>query len=430
MKIAAMVRISLAAYFAVFTAACSKADEASANTDTAAMSAPEKSDEGEAKDAPVKDYLSFAHGAVPVEIGGATSSLKVGMEQALLVIDGNNLGFSLTPKPGGADSTIWFVYRLPAATTFARFSVPNILETPSPSQTFFRQIEVAGSNDGPDSAFEKLASATLTTHSKKGEYTHLEVAAEKPVSWIKVTLSGGISVERDQTFFEFSELLGEGRQEPVPLLTEFSNKWRGRGVVLELKQEGSMVSGCYDRIGDLQGAVSGNLLHATGVDRNTGVQSAFVLTVIDGNITGVRSSNGGPFRLYSGSPDADLATECSAAPIDPPGCGDTLYGVQFDYDSAVIRRESYDTIDSLRGGLTNSSSAAITIVGHTSNEGSDAYNRDLSERRAEAVVTALVERGLAADTLSAKGAGEAEPIADNASETGRSLNRRVEILCQ
>jgi OmpA-OmpF porin, OOP family len=72
----------------------------------------------------------------------------------------------------------------------------------------------------------------------------------------------------------------------------------------------------------------------------------------------------------------------------------------------------------------------MTVVGHTSSEGSDAYNQELSQRRAESVAAALAARGIDAVSLSAKGAGENQPIADNTTEAGRSLNRRVEIVCR
>lgn len=421
--------IVAAAFLAL--ASCGNASEDSAAANAVSDQSSGRSAQENAATVQPIDYLSFVQGAVPVRIGGpAADVLNVGMDQALQLIDGDDGGFSATPRSGAADSAIWFIYRLPAATTFTRFSVPNILETPSPSQTFFREIEVFGGNDGPEGKFVQLGAATLATHEGRGERTFFAGDGERAVTWVKVQLSGGIKVERDRTFFEFSELIGEGTQEPVALSTEFTGKWRERGMSLELVQEGPLVSGCYDRVGDLQGSVSGNILRATGMDRTSGVRSAFVLAVVDGNVTGVRSTNGAPFRLYRGNADANLVTECSSVAIEPPGCGDTLYGIQFDYDSAVIRPESYDVINSLRTGLQASSGSAITIVGHTSSEGSDAYNLDLSRRRAEAVVAALKERGAGSLNISARGAGEAEPIADNSSETGRSLNRRVEITCQ
>jgi outer membrane protein OmpA-like peptidoglycan-associated protein len=383
-----------------------------------------------AQDSEATDFLSFSQGAIPIGIGG-TEGLRVDMEQALQAIDGNIAGYGATPRPGGADADVWFIYRLPAATTFTSFAVPRVLETPSPSQTFFRDVEIAGSNQGPDGPFELLGSVTLATHSDRDQVTRFAATAEIPVTWVKMTLRGGVNVLTDATFFEFSEIMGEGRQEPVPLLEAFTGKWKGRGVLVELRQDGASVSGCYDGIGDLSGTVSGNLLRATGTDRNTGVLSAFVLTVDGGEITGVRSTNGAPFRLYSGSSDPDLVTECSEQQqVPPPGCGDILHGIQFSYDSAEIRPESALALDALFAGLKDALEAQITIVGHTSSEGAEDYNLDLSERRAASVVAALIERGLEPVRLSALGEGESRPIADNSTEAGRSLNRRVEIACQ
>ncbi len=83
----------------------------------------------------------------------------------------------------------------------------------------------------------------------------------------------------------------------------------------------------------------------------------------------------------------------------------------------------------LHDGLKNDASTTIMIEGHTSSEGSGTYNRELAQRRADAVREDLVRRGLVAERLGASGIGEARPIASNNDESGRSLNRRVEIHC-
>jgi outer membrane protein OmpA-like peptidoglycan-associated protein len=70
----------------------------------------------------------------------------------------------------------------------------------------------------------------------------------------------------------------------------------------------------------------------------------------------------------------------------------------------------------------------IEVAGHTDSRGSDAYNIKLSQRRAEAVRDYLISKGIAADRLSAKGYGESQPVADNATDEGRFKNRRVELV--
>lgn len=377
------------------------------------------------------DYLSLARGAVPVALAGNARELGTGMEEALRAIDGNAGGFTLTPRPGSARAKVAIVYKLPALTRFTAFLVPNVLETPSPSQTFVRKVEIAGSDSGSEGPFHVLGGGTLETHAASGQTTAIPIVLERPVRWVRLTLEGGIDIQRDKTFFEFSEIVGHGHQEPVPLSDAFSGKWKGRGVLLELEQEGASVSGCYDGEGDIQGTVSGNLLRATGRTRKGGIPSTFLLAIGDnGQITGVRSTNGAPFRLYAGDAAPRLKTECSGKRVPPLGCGSIIHGIQFDFDSATIRSESKVLLDALSAGLRASPASAITVIGHTSSEGSDTYNDKLSQRRAEAVVAAIVERGMSAGRISAQGRGEKQPIADNATDAGRSLNRRVEIACQ
>ena len=72
----------------------------------------------------------------------------------------------------------------------------------------------------------------------------------------------------------------------------------------------------------------------------------------------------------------------------------------------------------------------IEIIGHTDNQGSKAYNLDLSHRRANALMNALIRKGISADRLTAKGMGSEAPIATNDTEEGRAQNRRVEIIIQ
>ena len=383
-----------------------------------------------AQDKPRVDYLSLAQGAIPVAIEGDAKAMKVGMDHALLAIDGDDGGFVMMLKPGSAQSKVVIVYALPALTTFDSFVIPNVRETPSPSQTFFRDVEIAGSDTGSEGPFEVLASATLKVHDQAGQTTTIPASGDRPVRWLRLTLSGGLDIQRDKTFFEFSEIIGHGVQAAVPLSEAFSGKWKGRGVLLELKQDGVRVTGCYDGVGDLAGTVDGNLVRATGTSRKGAIPSAFVLTVgADGGIFGVRSTNGAPFRLYTGDAAPKLKTECSAQPVQQLGCGSIIHGIAFDFDSAAIRPESKPLLDALFAGLQASTTSALTVVGHTSSEGSDAYNDDLSRRRAESVVTAMVARGIDPARMSAEGRGEQQPITDNTTETGRSMNRRVEIAC-
>jgi OmpA-OmpF porin, OOP family len=377
------------------------------------------------------DYLTFAQGAVPLTIGGAGAKLGANFESAVRITDGDSTAFTVV-SGAPADADIEFVYELPALTTFDRFAVPNVVETPSPTTTFTRVVEVHGSASGPTTGFALLASSTLATHKTRGLVTELTMAARQPVRWIKLRLVGGINVLQPKSWLEFSEIIGNGTQETPTLATNFQGAWRTAANRVRLTQRGPVVSGCYDGTGDLDGTVTGNILRAIGLDRSDKTRSAFILSVApDGSLRGVRSTNGGPFRLYTVARAPAGANVDCADPAPPTlGCGAVIHGINFDFDSATIRPESTAVLQELFAGLKADTSAKIVIEGHTSSEGTEDYNRRLSERRANAVVADLVRRGLAVGRLSGAGIGEARPIASNNDESGRAMNRRVEIHCR
>jgi len=64
--------------------------------------------------------------------------------------------------------------------------------------------------------------------------------------------------------------------------------------------------------------------------------------------------------------------------VTPIGCGSVIHGIHFEFDSATIRPESEEHLVALYDGLKTSAAAAVTVIGHTSSEGSDAYNEQLS----------------------------------------------------
>lgn len=104
-----------------------------------------------------------------------------------------------------------------------------------------------------------------------------------------------------------------------------------------------------------------------------------------------------------------------------------LEGVNFEYDSATLSPDSFSVLDRVATSLKDWPEVRVEIGGYTDSRGSDAYNAKLSGRRAEAVRQYLVAKGVAAERMTAKGYGEAKPIADNATEEGRARNRRVEL---
>nr|WP_199158641.1 OmpA family protein [Pedobacter sp. ASV2] len=99
--------------------------------------------------------------------------------------------------------------------------------------------------------------------------------------------------------------------------------------------------------------------------------------------------------------------------------------IGFDFNSSVLKTESYPTLDKLSSVLRENG-GKVTVNGYASSEGTAAYNLKLSKDRANSVKTYLVNSGVSASQVATKGFGEANPIASNDTEEGRIQNRRVE----
>ncbi|KNH24881.1 membrane protein [Pseudomonas syringae] len=103
--------------------------------------------------------------------------------------------------------------------------------------------------------------------------------------------------------------------------------------------------------------------------------------------------------------------------------------VHFQFDSAKLTPADKDVLNTIATRLKQeSSSAQLTVTGHTDSVGSDAYNQKLSDRRAHSVVEYLISQGVPRSSfVTVTGAGESQPVADNKTADGRALNRRTEI---
>ncbi|SFV51549.1 Outer membrane protein A precursor [hydrothermal vent metagenome] len=100
--------------------------------------------------------------------------------------------------------------------------------------------------------------------------------------------------------------------------------------------------------------------------------------------------------------------------------------INFENNSAVIKEESQDQVDKYATFLKDHKNYSAHIIGYTDSRGSAKYNQKLSQKRAKAVVDALIAKGVDPAQLSYEGKGEANPVADNATAEGRAKNRRIE----
>jgi len=102
--------------------------------------------------------------------------------------------------------------------------------------------------------------------------------------------------------------------------------------------------------------------------------------------------------------------------------------VSFDVDSSRINRNFYQSLNKVANVLSDYPQTAVHIIGHTDSTGSDAYNQTLSLKRASSVKSYLTRQGVDEPRTRTAGRGENIPVASNATESGRSQNRRVEIF--
>jgi OOP family OmpA-OmpF porin len=106
-------------------------------------------------------------------------------------------------------------------------------------------------------------------------------------------------------------------------------------------------------------------------------------------------------------------------------------GALFDLNKDTLKDAGKAELDELATRIQGMKEVrSLKIVGHTDSTGTDAYNQQLSERRAAAVKTYLQNHGISSSMMTTLGMGESQPTASNATREGRAQNRRVEISVQ
>jgi outer membrane protein OmpA-like peptidoglycan-associated protein len=141
---------------------------------------------------------------------------------------------------------------------------------------------------------------------------------------------------------------------------------------------------------------------------------------------------GGAAGAYMDRQEAKLRQQMAGSGVDVVRKGDNITldmpgNVTFAFDSANLNSQFYPVLDKVAQTLVEYDKTVIEVAGHTDSVGSDAYNQQLSERRANSVATYLSSHGVPGARVVTVGAGEAHPVASNDTEDGRAQNRRVEI---
>lgn len=125
-------------------------------------------------------------------------------------------------------------------------------------------------------------------------------------------------------------------------------------------------------------------------------------------------------------PEPTPATQSEPAPA-PAKPDFNFSNIQFEFNSAVLKTNSYQILDKMAAEMKKDPSAKFVLNGNSSAEGTAEHNMSLSVDRANSVKSYLMNAGISGDNLDVKGYGESKPLAPNTTEEGRELNRRVEV---
>ncbi len=171
------------------------------------------------------------------------------------------------------------------------------------------------------------------------------------------------------------------------------------------------------------GAIAGGVIAAaTGNDPRIGALIG----------AGVGGLTGAAVGSYMDQQEAELRAQLQGTGVSVTRVGSQIIlnmpsNITFDVDSARIRPQFSETLNSVALVLQKFNRTIVDVYGHTDSTGSDSYNQELSQRRAVAVATILANQGVDQRRFYIEGMGESDPIASNATENGRAQNRRVEI---
>jgi outer membrane protein OmpA-like peptidoglycan-associated protein len=179
-----------------------------------------------------------------------------------------------------------------------------------------------------------------------------------------------------------------------------------------------------ERAGAIIGAASGAAAGAV-VGNNTGstARGAIIGAVLGGTA-------GGIIGHQMDQKAKEITASVPGAKVTRVGEGLVVTfdsGLLFDFDSDKLRPEAKTNLDNLAANLATFGDSKLLLVGHTDSVGTAGYNQALSERRALAVGTYLIMKGVPSTRVEATGRGETEPVQPNDTELGRSANRRVEV---
>lgn len=184
--------------------------------------------------------------------------------------------------------------------------------------------------------------------------------------------------------------------------------------------QGMSKTATYGGMGALAGAAAGALLNKDNRGKGALIGAA------------VGGAAGAGYGYYVDKQEAELRQQMAGTGVEVQRQGDQLTlvmpgNITFATNSADISSSFYPSLSNLANSIRQYNQSNIEVLGYTDNTGSYQNNVSLSQRRAQSVVNYLISQGVDPSRASARGLGPENPIASNATESGRAQNRRVEI---
>ncbi len=204
-----------------------------------------------------------------------------------------------------------------------------------------------------------------------------------------------------------------------------SKVWSLFLVLIILPASLAVNSGCHASRrtkGAVIGATAGAAAGAVLVKKNKAV--AIILGAAIGGVAG------GIIGDYMDKQAAEIKRDLKGAKVERVGEGIVVTfdsGLLFDFDSYALKATTQDNLNQFARTLNKYAETDVQIFGHTDNTGDEVYNLKLSGERAGAVQKYLIQKNVLSKRLRTLGMGEKDPIAENTTDNGRQLNRRVEL---
>lgn len=379
------------------------------------------------------NLLSFANGTImPARFEGERVTAPI------LMIDGspvlNWVG------DGRAQS---FVFELPQAATIRTLEFDDDTGGMGGVDSGVRELTVEVSDSSPSDGYREIFSGTL----EKGvNGQRFEVAKPLAGRWLRANFKSNHGGD----WFSLAEIRAFGDTAPAPLSANVGGAYTSVWGTYNVVQDGTAISGCYrpddtyTAPGTFSGGIEGNvakiLYVETDADGKQGEpKPALLVFARDGTRLFFAQINayGNGLDEFRDVPRSGVA-QAGACKNERNGLAErleqdgraTVYGINFDFNSAHLRAESETVLQQMVDLLQGQPDLRITIEGHTDDVGGDAYNKALSEKRADAVKDWLVRQGIDGERLRSEGKGASSPIASNATDIGRAQNRRVELARQ